>query len=54
MMLRDALETLAGPAFHLVQDPVHRLVTFERCMPRQIAVRDIGPNIKLEVVQDGD
>ena len=31
MMLRDALETLAGPAFHLVQDPVHRLITFERC-----------------------
>ena len=54
MMLRDALETLAGPAFHLVQDPVHRLVTFERCMGRQIAVRDIGPNIELEVVQDGD
>ena len=54
MMLRDALETLAGPAFHLVQDPVHRLVTFERCMGRQIAVRDIGSNIKLEVVQDGD
>jgi len=23
MTLRDALETLAGPAFHLVQDPVH-------------------------------
>ena len=31
MMLKDALETLAGPAFHLVQDPVHRLITFERC-----------------------
>ena len=54
MMLRDALETLAGPAFHLVQDPVHRLVTFERCMGRQITARDIGPNIELEVVQDGD
>jgi type IV pili sensor histidine kinase/response regulator len=54
MMLLDALETLAGPAFHLVQDPVHRLVTFERCMEQQIAVRDIGPNIELEVVQDGD
>ena len=54
MMLRDALETLAGPAFHLVQDPVHRLVTFERCTGRQITARDIGPNIKLEVVQDGD
>jgi len=54
MMLRDALETLAGPAFQLVQDPAHRLVTFERCMGQQIAARDIGPNIKLEVVLDGD
>ena len=31
MALRDALETVAGPAFSLVQDPVHRLITFERC-----------------------
>ena len=54
MMLRDALETLAGPAFHLVQDPVHRLVTFERCTVRQIAAPDIGPNIEWEVVQDDD
>lgn len=54
MMLRDALETLAGPAFHLVQDPVHRLVTFERCMGQQTAARDTGPNIKLEVARDGD
>ena len=54
MTLRDALETLAGPAFHLVQDPVHRLVTFERCTGQQITARDIGPNIELEVVQDGD
>jgi type IV pili sensor histidine kinase/response regulator len=29
--LKRALETLAGPAFHLVEDPVHRLVAFERC-----------------------
>lgn len=29
--LRQALETLAGPAFRLVQDPVHRLVAFESC-----------------------
>ena len=28
---RAALETLAGPAFTLVEDPVHRLVSFERC-----------------------
>ena len=29
--LKRALETLAGPAFYLVEDPVHRLVAFERC-----------------------
>jgi conjugative transfer region protein (TIGR03748 family) len=31
MPLRTALETLAGPAYRLVEDPVHRLVSFERC-----------------------
>ncbi|MEA3241818.1 MAG: pili assembly chaperone [Pseudomonadota bacterium] len=54
MALRNALETLAGPAFHLVQDPVHRLVTFERCVGRQIAVQGIGTNIETEVAQDDD
>ena len=33
MSLQQALETLAGPAFQLVEDPVHRLVAFERCAP---------------------
>ena len=32
MTLRQALDTLAGPAFRLVEDPVHRLITFERCV----------------------
>jgi type IV pili sensor histidine kinase/response regulator len=31
MSLQHALETLAGPAFRLVEDPLHRLVSFERC-----------------------
>jgi len=31
MPLKLALETLAGPAFYLVEDPMHRLVAFERC-----------------------
>ena len=31
MPLKRALETLAGPAYRLVEDPVHRLVAFERC-----------------------
>jgi type IV pili sensor histidine kinase/response regulator len=54
MTLRDALEALAGPAFRLVQDPVHRLVTFERCDARQMAVQNSETNIELEVVQDDD
>jgi len=29
--LRTALKILAGPAFTLVEDPVHRLISFERC-----------------------
>ena len=33
--LQTALETLAGPAFRLVEDPVHRLVSFERCGPAE-------------------
>ena len=32
MALRQALETMAGPAFRLVEDPVHRLVAFEHCV----------------------
>ena len=35
MPLQTALETLAGPAFRLVEDPVHRLVSFERCGPAE-------------------
>ena len=31
MSLKQALDTLAGPAFRLVEDPLHRLVDFERC-----------------------
>ena len=33
MPLKAALGTLAGPAFRLVEDPVNRLVSFERCAP---------------------
>ena len=29
--LRTALAILAGPTFRLVEDPVHRLISFERC-----------------------
>jgi type IV pili sensor histidine kinase/response regulator len=33
LSLQQALQTLAGPTFRLVQDPVHRLIAFERCAP---------------------
>lgn len=54
MTLEDALETLAGPAFHLVQDPVHRLITFERCTTDQLAVREERTTAEVEVAQDDD
>ena len=31
MSLKSTLETLAGPIWFVVQDPVHRLVAFELC-----------------------
>lgn len=37
MPLQAALETLAGPAFRLVEDPMHRLVSFERCGPAEFS-----------------
>ena len=36
MTLSDLLETLAGPAWFLVHDPVQRLVSFEKCEPEEI------------------
>ena len=54
MTVRDALEILAGPAFHLVKDPVHRLITFERCAMNRVAVEDTAPTIEMEVAQDDD
>lgn len=32
LRLDPALQTLAGPVFQLVQDPLHRRITFELCM----------------------
>ncbi|NKB61228.1 MAG: pili assembly chaperone [Gammaproteobacteria bacterium] len=31
MSLKTAIALMVGPAFHIVQDPVHRLIAFERC-----------------------
>ena len=42
MPLRRALETLAGPTFQLVQDPLHRLIAFEPCGLGWRVARDKG------------
>lgn len=34
MSLKDALETLAGPSWSLVYDPLNRLVSFDICQQR--------------------
>ena len=52
MPLRRALETLAGPTFHLVQDPVHRLIAFERCSFDWRVARDTGPSAFSKVSSD--
>lgn len=52
MTLRDALETLAGPAFHLVQDAVHRLITFERCAVDRFAPPIAETRVDKGVAQD--
>jgi len=33
LLLQDALQTLAGPAYRLITDPVHRLVSFDLAEP---------------------
>jgi len=50
--LRGALETLAGPAFHLVQDPIHRLLSFEPCAGEPLAVQGTQATLDKEVAQD--
>ena len=52
MSLRRALETLAGATFHLVQDPVHRLIAFERCSFDWRVARDTGPRALSKVSSD--
>jgi type IV pili sensor histidine kinase/response regulator len=32
MPLQTVMGLMIGPAFHLIQDPVHRLIAFERCV----------------------
>lgn len=52
--LQQALETLAGPVFRLVQDPVHRLISFDLCTPVTSATYEPDSSLKTEDPQDGE
>ena len=52
MSLRRALETLAGPTFQLVQDPLHRLIAFEPCGLEWRVARDEDIRMLSEVASD--
>lgn len=54
IMLKQALETLVGPVFRLVQDPVHRLISFELCTPVRRATYEPDSSLKTEDPQDGE
>lgn len=50
----QALETLAGPSFHLINDPVHRLISFELCSAAGYLTHQAAAMTKTEVSQDGE
>ncbi len=51
--LRQALETLSGPEFRLVRDPVHRLISFDLHPSRMRTVLTVG-NHKLKGPHHGE
>lgn len=52
--LVQALETLVGPAFRLIHDPVHRLVSFELCTSAGRAMQQADSSLKTEAPRDGE
>ena len=46
--LKQAMETLVGPAFRLIHDPVHRLVSFELCTSAGWAMQQTDSSLKTE------
>jgi len=48
------METLAGPAFRLIHDPVHRLVSFELCTSAGRVMQKTDSSLKTEVTRDGE
>jgi type IV pili sensor histidine kinase/response regulator len=53
IVLRHALEMLVGPAFRLVQDPQHRLISFELCPLAKGATQTIDSGWMKEDSRDG-
>lgn len=52
--LTQALETLVGPAFRLIHDPVHRLVSFELCTLAGRTMQQADSSLKTEAPRDGE
>jgi len=52
--LRQALKTLADPAFQLVQDPLHRLIAFEPCVPDWQVSQSVRCSTLKEVSHHGE
>ncbi len=54
IQLKQALEALIGSVFRLVQDPVHRLISFELYIPVKRAAHELDSSLKTEDLQDGE
>ncbi len=52
--LTQALQTLAGPAFLLIHDPVHRLISFELCRSTRHVTYQTDSSINIEGPHDGE
>ncbi|MEW5756465.1 MAG: pili assembly chaperone [Pseudomonadota bacterium] len=52
--LAQALETLVGPAFRLIHDPVHRLISFELCVSTGRATQQLDSSSTKEAPHDGE
>lgn len=52
--LTQAMETLVGPAFRLIHDPVHRLISFELCTSTGRVMPQADSSLKTETPRDGE
>ena len=52
--LTQAMETLVGPAFRVIHDPAHRLISFELCTSAGRVMQQTDSSLKTEVPRDGE